>query len=115
MIVTICAGDACCTNQDASVEGWGLIAREIAFGCIVIVVGEFVVLKEESQIASTTKNDFHRVAREAAGWRMKTIGSSEGTDLVDEAAGAFLALEVLLPNSFFGMEKNFVIPRREVI
>jgi hypothetical protein len=34
---------------------------------------------------------------------------------VEEEEGIFLTVEVLLPNNFFGIEKNFVIPRRDVI
>jgi hypothetical protein len=37
------------------------------------------------------------------------------SNLVAEEADGFFTVDVLPPNNFFGMEKNFVIPRREVI
>ena len=34
---------------------------------------------------------------------------------VEEVVGVFLTVDVLLPNNFLGIEKNFVKPRRDVI
>ncbi len=35
--------------------------------------------------------------------------------LFEAAVGTFFTVDVLLPNNFFGIEKNFVKPRRDVI